>query len=88
MEAFGGAHRIDGGFHGFTAGQRQGLRDITDAQADERCVGIGAAERFDASTDLREQVARFELEVVAVDLNHGIGSYFCGASCRVGSSIR
>ena len=51
-------------------------------------LGIGAAKCFDASTDLREQVARFELEVVAVDLNHGIGSYFCGASCRVGSSIR
>ena len=42
MEAFGGAHRIDGGFHGFTAGQRQGFRDITDAEADQRCLGIGA----------------------------------------------
>ena len=88
MEAFGGAHRIDGGFHRVTAGQRQGLRDITDAQTDQRCVGIGGAERFDAPADLREQVARFELEVIVVDLNHGIGSYFCGASCRVGSSIR
>ena len=33
-------------------------------------VRVGFAEGLDAPSDLREEVARFELEVVAVDLGH------------------
>jgi len=70
MESFAGAHRVDGGFHGAAAGLGQGLGHITDAQSNDLCLGVGLAESLDPAGDLRKEVARLELEVVAVDLGH------------------
>ena len=71
MEPLRGAHLIDGRFHCFTASQRQRLGDIADAKTNQCRVGIGSAEGFHPTADLREQISRLEFEVVAVDLNHG-----------------
>ena len=88
VESFGRAHRIDGGFHRFAAGQRQRFGHIADAQPDQCGVRVGGAEGFDPTADFREQVARFELEVIAVDLHHGTEGVSAGASCPVDRSIR
>ena len=88
VEAFGGSHLIDGLFHRLAAGQWQRLGDITDPKPNQCRIRIGAAERFDAPCNFREQVARLELEVVAVDLHHGtIGRMSSGASCPVGRAL-
>ena len=70
VEALAGAHGIDGGLHGGAAGLGQGLGDIADAEANDRCLGVGLTKSLHPPGDFGEQVARFELEVVAVDLDH------------------
>ena len=73
MEALTGAHLIDGALHGGAAGLGQGLGHIANAEANDRGCGVGLTEGLDPPSDLREEVARFELEVVAVDLGHRCG---------------
>ena len=88
MESFGRPHLIDGALHRLTAGQGQRFGDITDSESDQGGVGVGGTEGLDATSDFREQVARLELEVIAVDLHHGTGGVSAQASCRAASSIR
>ena len=88
VEAFGGAHRIDGALHRLAAGQGQRFGHIADSQTDQRSVGVGGAEGLHPAADFGEQVARLELEVAAVDLHHGTGGVSLDASCPVDCSIR
>ena len=88
MEALSCTHLVDGFFHRLAASQRQGFGHITDTKADQSGVRVGCAEGLDATSDLREQIARLELEVIAVDLHHGTGGFSALASCRAASSIR
>ena len=70
-EALAVAHLIDCRLHGVAAGFWQRLGDVTNAQTDDLCFGVGLSEGLHPPGDLGKQVASLELEVVAVDLNHG-----------------
>ena len=70
MEAFGRSHRIDGGFHRFSAGLGQGFCHITNTEADQGGIGMGCTEGLHTAANFWEKISSFEFEVIAVDLNH------------------
>ena len=82
MKSFRGSHLIDGRFHRFPTGQWQRLRHVSDAQANQCCIGVGGAEGLHPTPDFREQIARLEFEVIAVDLDHR-KTEFLRASCYI-----
>lgn len=86
FEGFGNALFVDGIVHGIADGFGEGFGDITNAASDEAfgTLGVGFIEDFDATGDFREEVSGFQLEVVFVDVGHGVGGMMarCGVDAR------
>ena len=86
FEGFGNALFVDGVMHGVADGFGEGFGDVADAAADEAfgTLGVGFIEDFDATGDFREEVSGFQLEVVFVDVGHGVGGMMarCGVDAR------
>ena len=82
MKTFSGAHLIDGCFHRFATGLGERFRDVANAKANQSCVWVGGSECLHTASDLREEISRFEFEVIAVDLDHR-KTEFLRASCYI-----
>ena len=79
MEALAVAQLVYGRLHGIAAGFWQWFGHIADAQANQRRIGVGFTEKLHPPGDFREEITSLELEVIAVDLNHGCRAAIAGA---------
>ena len=69
VEAFGGAHLLDGGGHGLHHAFGQGTGDIPDAHADDVAAGMGLLVLGHPAVDLHKEIAFLQFAVMMVHLH-------------------
>ena len=79
-EALLASHFGHGFFHGGHGSGRKRQRHVTDAEANDLCLGMGVFECGNAAGDLSKQVIARQLEIIFVNIGHATGT--SSGNCR------